>query len=68
MGFSEAALLSKICTCCRINEAKVYLYHSNKVAKAGPGLDDRPEHPSVQINSSSPWYRLNDLLSESGLQ
>ena len=31
------------------------LYHSNKVAKAGPGLDDRPEHPSVQINSSSPW-------------
>ena len=44
------------------------LYHSDKVAKAGPGLDDRPEHPSVQINSSSPWYRLNDLLSESGLQ
>ena len=23
--------------------------------EAGPGFDDRPEHPSVQINSSSPW-------------
>ena len=35
-------------------EAKFYLYHSTKIAKAGPGFDDRPEHPSVQINSSSP--------------
>ena len=25
------------------------------VAKARPGFDDRPEHLSVQINSSSPW-------------
>ena len=35
-------------------EAKVYLYHSTKIAKAGPGFDDRLEHPSLQINSSSP--------------
>ena len=28
-----------------------------KVAKAGPGFDDWPEHPSVQINSSSPCIR-----------
>ena len=31
---------------------------STKIAKARPGFDDRPEHPSVQINSSSP---CNDL-------
>ena len=29
--------------------------HSTKIAKAGPGFDDQPEPPSVQINSSSPW-------------
>ena len=34
--------------------AKYYLYHSAKIAKAGPGFDDWPEHPSVQMNSSSP--------------
>ena len=28
-----------------------YIYHSTKIAKAGPGFDDRP---SVQINCSSP--------------
>ena len=32
-----------------------YVYHSSKIAKAWPGSDDRPQHPSVQINSSSPW-------------
>ena len=36
------------------SEAKFYLYHSTEIAKAGPGFDDQPEHPSVQINSSSP--------------
>ena len=35
-------------------EAKIYLYHSSKKAKAGPGYDVRPEYPPVQINSSSP--------------
>ena len=34
-----------------------YLY-SNKIDKAKPGFDDGPEHPSVQINSSSPWTSL----------
>ena len=28
--------------------------NSTKTVKAGPGFDDRPEHPSVQVNSSSP--------------
>ena len=49
----------KICTCCRVSKAKFYLYHSNKIAKARPGFDNRPVHPSVQINSSSPWISLN---------
>ena len=32
-------------------KSKIY---STKIAKGGPGFDDRPEHPSVQMNSSSP--------------
>ena len=35
-------------------EMQGLLYHSTKIAKAGPGFEDRPEHPSIQINSSSP--------------
>ena len=38
---------TKICTCCRVSEAKFYLNHNTKIAKAGKGSDDRPEHPSV---------------------
>ena len=45
---------SKICTCCRVSEAENYVYHSRKIAKAGPGYDVQSEHPPVQINSSSP--------------
>ena len=29
-------------------------YDSTKIAKSGPGFDDQPEHPSLQINASSP--------------
>ena len=49
----------KICTCCRVTEAKFYLCHSSKMAKAGPGFDDRLERPPVQINSSSPCLDLS---------
>ena len=35
-----------------------YITVHTKIAKAGPGFDDRPEHPSVQINSSSPWIEI----------
>ena len=48
----------KIGTCCRVGEAKFYLYQSTKKAKARPGFDDQPEYPSVQINSSSPCLSL----------
>ena len=36
------------------SESKFYLHHRTIIAKAGPGFDNRPEHPSVEINSSSP--------------
>ena len=42
--------------------AKFYLYNSTKIAKAGPGFDDRPVHPSFQINSSSPWLSMIEPL------
>ena len=29
----------KICTC-RVKEAKFHLYHSSKIAKAGPGFEE----------------------------
>ena len=48
----------KIFTCLRVSKAKCYLYHSTKIAKARPGFDNWPEHPSVQINYSSPWTSL----------
>ena len=44
----------KICYCCRVSEAKICLYHSSKIVKAGPGYDNWPEHHPVQINYSSP--------------
>ena len=33
----------KICTCCRVSEAKFYSYHSTKIAKAWPGFDEIPK-------------------------
>ena len=32
----------KIYNCCRVSEAKFYLYHSTKIAKAGPWFDEIP--------------------------
>ena len=29
-----------------------------RIAKARPGFDHRPEYPSIQINSSSPWLYI----------
>ena len=58
----------KICTCSRVSEAKFYLYHTTKIAKARPGFDDRSEHPSVRINSSSPTVEDKSILCTSVLQ
>ena len=54
-----------ICTCYRVSQAKFYLYDGTKIDKAGPGFDDRPEHPSVQINSSSPWTHVMKVYEAS---
>ena len=64
-------LKSKFLACCLISrpsiyfvfEPKFYSYYSTKIAKAVPGFDDRPEHPSVQINSSSPCPSIAGLTS-----
>ena len=44
----------RIFTFCRVSKAKYYLYH---------GFDDRLEHPSVQIISSSPSF-AKDVVSD----
>ena len=41
-----------ICMCCRVSEAKVYLYHSTKI-------DDWIEQSPVQTNSSCPLLELS---------
>ena len=38
----------KICTGCRVSEAKIYLYHSTKIAKARPHSEEWQIDTSVQ--------------------
>ena len=38
----------KICTGCRVSAAKIYLYHSTKVAKARPHSEEWQTDTSVQ--------------------
>ena len=38
----------KICTVCRVSEAKIYLYHSTKIAKARPHSEEWQTDTSVQ--------------------
>ena len=45
----------KICTGCRVSAAKVYLYHSSKIAKAKPHSVEGPEYTSVQ-SSGHPGF------------
>ena len=40
-------------------KAKIYLYYSSEIAKAGPVYNVRLEQPPVQINSSSPCVDLD---------
>ena len=56
----DGILRGKITKLAKLNFT--YTYHSTKKAKARPGFDDWPEHPSVQINSSSPC--INTIISE----
>ena len=38
---------SKICTGCRVSEAKIYLYHSTEIAKARPHSEEWQTDTSV---------------------
>ena len=40
--------IPKICTGCRVGAAKIYLYHSTKIAKARPHREEWQTDPSVQ--------------------
>ena len=55
----------KICTGCRVSAAKIYLYHSSKIAKARPHSAEWPDYTSVQ--SSGPWINTrHGLLTNYG--
>ena len=40
--------IPKICTGCRVSEAKIYLYHSTEIAKARPHSEEWQTDTSVQ--------------------
>ena len=40
--------IPKICTGCRVSAAKIYLYHSTKIAKARPHSEEWQTDTSVQ--------------------
>ena len=48
----------KICTGCRVSAAKIYLYHSTKIAKARPHRVECPTYSSVQKQWSMHICRL----------
>ena len=45
----------KICTGCRVREAKIYLYHSTKIAKARPHREEWQTDSSVQKQWFMPY-------------
>ena len=44
--------IPKICTGCRVSEAKIYLYHSTEIAKARPQSEEWQTDTSVQKQRS----------------
>ena len=55
---------SKISICCRVSEAKFYLYHSTKVVNARPPLGMSSEYNSVQRHS---WVKVFKDLGKAAL-
>ena len=49
--------LPKICTGCRVSEAKIYLYHCTEVAKARPHSEEWQTDTSVQKQ----WSMINPI-------
>ena len=48
--------IPKICTGCRVSAAKIYLYHSTKIAKARPHSEEWQTDTSVQKQ----WSMIRD--------
>ena len=48
----------KICTGCRVSAAKIYLYHSTKIAKARPHRVECPTDSSVQKQWSMSYLKI----------
>ena len=60
--------IPKICTGCRVSEAKIYLYHSTKIAKARPHSEEWQTDTSVQKQwSMGNINRLNHIINLLGL-
>ena len=64
--------IPKICTGCRVSEAKIYLYHSTEIAKARPHSEEWQTDTSVQKQWSMAEYIIvfkypnNTYLRKSG--
>jgi len=60
--------IPKICTGCKVSEAKIYLYHSTEIAKARPHSEEWQTDTSVQKQWSmikSPSSSLQYFLMSS---
>ena len=55
--------IPKICTGCRVSEAKIYLYHSTEIAKARPHSEEWQTDTSVQKQWSMPCPTPHNLLT-----
>ena len=59
--------IPKICTGCRVSAAKIYLYHSTKIAKARPHSEEWQTDTSVQKQWSMSYqlctYYLNVIFN-----
>ena len=51
----------KICTGCRVSEAKIYLYHSTEIVKARPNSEEWQTDTSLQKQWSMPWLTYGRL-------
>ena len=50
--------IPKICTGCRVSAAKIYLYHSTKIAKARPHSEEWQTDTSIQKQ----WFMAKPIF------
>ena len=56
--------IPKICTGCRVSEAKIYLYHSTEIAKARPHSEEWQTDTSVQKQWSMATLIVRQTLKQ----